>query len=134
MGETEEILQYWMKKDWEEKGIGYYIICELSSDSFIGYGGLSLREFNNTEMLNLAYRINPEFQRKGIVFEACTVIIKEAEKVFPDMIIKVAKRNNVPSFKPAQKPGFIYHSEYDDYPEKDDVYLFNVPYKIKQQL
>lgn len=94
---------------------------------------MSIRKFNNIQVLNLAYRISSEFQRKGFVFEACGAIIEEAEKVFTDIPIMVlTKRNNMPSFKLAQKLGFIYYPEYDGYPEKDDIYLFNIFYESKR--
>ena len=132
--ETKKTLDYWIEKDWKAKGVGYYIVRELKTNAFIGYVGVALREFKKQEMLNLAYRINPEFQRKGYVIEACKLVISETKKLYPDTIIRVlTKKQNVPSLGVAKKLGFIYNPKLDNYPEKDDVNLFNVPQEISNQ-
>ncbi len=42
----------------------------------------------------------------------------------------LTKNNNIPSINLTKKLGFIYNEDFDDYHEKDDVYLFNVPKEI----
>ena len=127
IAETKERLELWIKDDWEKNGIGYYMIRELLSNEYVGYAGVALRTFKNIDILNMAYRINPKFHRKGYVIEACREIISDVKKKYPEKIIRIlTKKENIPSFELGKKLGFIYNSEFDDYPERGDVNLFDI--------
>ncbi len=129
--DTEKILTFWMNEDWNKKGIGYYFVRDIKTDEFIGYIGLSLRDFLNIEFLNLAYRIEPKFQGKGIVIEACEKIISEAKEEHKNKIIHVlTMKQNIPSIRTAEKLGFIHNPKFNDIPNLNEVHLFNVPIQI----
>ncbi len=120
---TESRLDIWIK-DWEKSDIGYYILRKLDTLEFVGYAGVRLTEFKGKTYYNLAYRIEPRFQRNGLTFEACRSILKyvEEEKAYPIMVL--TKYNNTPSIKMAEKLSFKYDDRHDDYPDKGDIYFF----------
>ncbi len=129
INETKEVLTSWMD-DWNKNNIGYHI-ARTHNGEFIGYMGVTLRNFSNQKMLNLAYRIEPAFHRKGYVFEACSHIINELPDDYKNFPIRVlTKKENIPSINLAKKLGFIYNEKLDNYPDNGDVNLFNVPNKI----
>ncbi len=120
---TKTRLENWIQ-DWEKCDIGYYILRKLDTLEFVGYCGVRLTEFKGKTYYNLAYRIEPRFQRKGLTFEACSYILKyiKEEKCFPIMVL--TKYNNIPSINMAKKLSFKYDNEYDGYPDEGDVYFF----------
>ncbi len=120
---TESRLDVWIG-DWEKYDIGYFVLRKLDTLEFVGYAGVRLTEFKGKTYYNLAYRIEPRFQRKGLTFEACSSVLKyvEQEKYYPIMVL--TKYNNTPSIKMAKKLSFNYVNKYDDYPDEGDVYFF----------
>lgn len=125
--QTKETLEYWINADWKGGGVGYYMVRERGSHAYIGYVGVAMRKFYGMNMLNLAYRIHPEFQGKGFVVEACRDVIAEAKKTFPNRVIRVlTKNNNAPSIGVAKKLGFIHNAKFDNDPEEGDVSLFDM--------
>ncbi len=134
ISETREMLDYWMN-DWNTKGIGYYIARTRFDNDFIGYMGLAYREFMGEKILDLAYRIEPKFGRKGYTMEGITAILANLDIEKGNEIIRVlTKRNNIPSISVAEKIGFIYNEKFDDYPEENDVYYFNVNKDISSKI
>ncbi len=132
--ETRRMIDYWLN-DWETEGIGYYIARHNIDNAFIGYMGIAYRELLGEKILNIAYRIEPKFWRKGYTMEGVTAILKKVYSEKNDVIIRIlTKKDNLPSLSVAKKLGFIYNDKFDNYPEKNDVYYFNVSKNISDRI
>lgn len=117
--------------DWNFNQVGYYTARIKSSGEYLGYVGLRKKKFLGMDMLNLAYRIEPKFQRQGYTYEACRFILDNLDPELSQIPIMVlTKQNNIPSFQLAIKLGFIHNPKFNNYPEHGDVYLFSVDRKI----
>lgn len=143
ISQTEETLRTWIA-DWESEGVGYFSVrlrdeawLEVSNSGsavqahrdapeLVGYVGVAKRKFDEeTSVLNLAYRIHPEYQGGGLVTEACRAVLREAQESYPNLRIRAyTKAENQPSRKVAERLGFSYHPELDNYPEVGDVNYF----------
>ncbi len=118
-------------EDWRIYDIGIYIVRLASTYEFVGYIGLYLKRQFGIKVFNLSYRIEPKFQRKGYVLEACEIILSEIKKEYKDVPVMVlTKRNNIPSINLAKKLGFIYNEKFDSYIDSEDVFLFDVDKSI----
>ncbi len=129
--EAETRLTFWMNEDWNKRGVGYYFVRDIDTNEFIGYIGLSFRDFLHIEFFNLAYRIEPKFQGKGMVTEACEKIISEAKAEHKNRVIHVlTMKQNIPSIRTAEKLGFVHNPKFNDIPNLNEVHLFDVPIQI----
>ncbi len=131
---TQRKLNKWIY-DWEQNGIGYYIVRDIHTNEFIGYIGVSVVVFCDTKLLNLAYRIEPKFQRQAYVNEVCKKVIRLSFIKYPNTLIRIlTKKQNKPSINVAKRLGFVYNKKFDDYPFKDDIYFFNVDTTVSSKL
>lgn len=122
--EARERLEDWLR-DWETDGIGYCTARMLESDAYVGYVGLAARTFRDEHVLNLAYRIRPEFQGSGLVTEACRALIEAARPRWSGHRIRVlTKQDNTPSIAVATRLGFTHAPDLDDTPDPGDINLF----------
>ncbi len=130
ISEAKATLQTWID-DWEKENIGYFMVRIKDTGEYVGYVGLAYRDFLGMKVLNLAYRINPTFQKKGYTYEACTAIIREANKDLGRVVIRaLTKKDNLPSMGLAKKLSLIHNDKFDNYPDEGDVHLFNVKKQI----
>lgn len=99
---------------------------EQEVPDLVGYVGVAKRPFDTqTSVLNLAYRIHPEHQGIGLVTEACRAVLQAAQVHYPNMQIRAyTKAENYPSRNVAERLGFTYRPELDNYPESGDVNYF----------
>ena len=87
--------------------------------------GLAARTFRDERVLNLAYRIRPEFQGSGLVTEACRALIEAARPRWSGHRIRVlTKQDNTPSIAVATRLGFTHAPDLDDTPDPGDINLF----------
>ncbi len=134
ISEIESVLESWLN-DWQAENIGYYIARTRLDNAFIGYMGVAYRQFLGKKILNLAYRIEPDFWRKGYTIEGVTAILAKINSDGANEVVKVlTKSNNTPSIAVAKKLGFVYNEKYDNYPDQNDVYYFNVSKRISDEL
>lgn len=120
--------------NWDSDKIGYYSARIKSSGDYLGYIGVRKQKFLGIDMLNLAYRIEPKFQRQGYTYEACRFILDNLDPVLSQMpIMALTKADNTPSFQLAIKLGLIHNPIFNDYPEPGDVYLFSVDQEVSSR-
>jgi len=101
-------------------------MIEKASGQMVGMCGLTYKSMLGETYLNLAYRLNPEYARKGFTKEACLAIIeyvKEDIQVNHQILVRT-KKDNFPSIMTAQSLGFEKISSYNNYEEMGDIYLF----------
>lgn len=123
--ETEEMLKSWIEH-WFKYRFGYALMIEKASGQMVGMCGLTYKSMLGETYLNLAYRLNPEYARKGFTKEACLAIIdyvKEDIQVNHQILVRT-KKDNFPSIMTAQSLGFEKISSYNNYEEMGDIYLF----------
>lgn len=113
--------------DWDNNQVGYYSARIKTSGEYLGYIGVRKKLFLGIDVLNLAYRIEPKFQRQGYTYEACRFILDHLDSSISEMpVMALTKADNIPSFQLAIKLGLIHNPRFNDYPEPGDVYLFSV--------
>lgn len=123
--ETEEMLKSWIEH-WFKYRFGYALMIEKGSGKMIGMCGLTYKTMLGETYLNLAYRLNLNFARKGYTKESCLAVIeyvKEDIQVSNQILVRT-KKDNRPSIMTAQSLGFEEISSYNNYEEMGDVYLF----------
>lgn len=123
--ETEEMLKSWIEH-WFKYRFGYALMIEKGSGKMIGMCGLTYKTMLGETYLNLAYRLNPDFARKGYTKESCLAVIeyvKEDIQVSNKILVRT-KKDNRASIMTAQSLGFEEISSYNNYEEMGDVYLF----------
>ncbi len=114
-------------KDWDDNGVGIYTVRLAGTNEFLGYIGVYLKRQFGRDIFNLSYRIEPKFQRKGYVFEACKTVLSEIKKEYRDVaVMALTKNNNLSSINLAKKLGFVYNEKFDNYIDEGDVFLFDV--------
>jgi uncharacterized protein YhfF/RimJ/RimL family protein N-acetyltransferase len=136
--EAIDMVNEWIEQDWNAKGIGYHVIFDAVTDAFIGCAGLSYRTLNGKPIANLAYRIEPVFQHRGLVKEACSAILAAYDRRLPVMVLTL--ETNLPSRAVANSLGFVHDPRFDGfgasceshggYSQDADirhVYYFDVP-------
>lgn len=117
--------------DWNNDQIGYYSVRIKSSGEYLGYIGLRKKKFLGKNLLNLAYRIEPKFQRQGYTYEACRYILDNLDSELSQIpIMALTKMENIPSFQLAVKLGLIHNPKFNNYPEQGDIYLFSIDKEI----
>ncbi|HVV09968.1 GNAT family N-acetyltransferase [Amycolatopsis sp.] len=111
--EAESVAKFesWLK-DWEELGICYVAVIEREPESFVGLGGLQLREFGGEKILNLYYRFLPEVWGRGYATETSRAVIAWADEHLPQYPVQISVFiRNEPSLRVAQRLGFSTYSE-----------------------
>lgn len=105
---------------------GMWVVCLRENDEIIGRAGLSNREVDGENKLELGYVIGTPYQRQHYAYEACKAICQYAkDKLYSDEIVCFIEKENYNSIKLAEKLGFKYKqdiSSYDNGTEK--VYLY----------
>lgn len=88
-------------------GFGLWSVAERGSGRLIGRAGISLREINGEDRLEMGYVIAREYRRKGYAYEVCAAIKDYAfEKLGAEVLYIVTSSDNTPSVKTAEKLGF----------------------------
>lgn len=108
-------LDAWLA-EWERDGFGNMAVCEREiPDRVIGFGGLSIREYNGMQTNNLGYRFQTESWGKGIATEFCLRMIRYGFEVLdlPD-ITAVVRGHHLASQKVALNAGLDKVGEVDD--------------------
>lgn len=93
---------------------GMWIVCAKESGNVIGRAGLSNREVDGAEYVELGYVIDVHFQRQGYAYEACRGIMQYAKTVMKkEELLICTDERNLPSINLAYKLGFEYYAESD---------------------
>lgn len=88
-------------------GFGLWSVVARGSGRLIGRAGISLREINGEDRLEMGYVIEREYRRKGYAYEVCAAIKDYAfEKLGAEVLYIVTSSDNTPSVKTAEKLGF----------------------------
>lgn len=98
-------------------GYGLWILERKSDRKIIGRAGLSNRNVDGVNEIELGYIIGEEFQQNGYAYEACEAIIRFGfENIGADRIIACIDKNNAPSIGLAHKLKFTGLSSDEESP------------------
>lgn len=125
INETMEMLDTWMAH-WLQHRFGYSLMIEKQSSQMIGMCGLTYKNLQDNTYLNLAYRLSPDYTKRGYTKEACNAMmnyVKNDIKI-ENQILARTKYNNIASIMTAQSLGFKVNEQFNDFEEAGDVYLF----------
>lgn len=121
-----KVIQF-IRKQYEERGIGRFAVVEKSSGDFIGWSGLKLNAGEKEELngiqdfVDIGYRFIPEYWGKGYATESSIATLRFGfEEMNYPTIYGAAENENVASNKVLQKIGlkFVNTFYYDDIPCK----------------
>lgn len=117
--------------DWDNDQVGYYSAKIRATGEYLGYLGVRKKRFLGINVLNLAYRIEPKFQRRGYTYEACRFILDSLDSKISQMpIMALTKSENIPSIQLAIKLGLTHKPRFNDFPEPGDRYFFSANQEI----
>lgn len=109
--QSRETIEF-VRKQYEDCGIGRWALIEKSSGSFIGWGGLKLiRDTINGEsnFLDVGYRLIPRFWSKGYATESARASVKYGfEELMTPRIVGIAHYQNKASRHALEKTGLQY--------------------------
>lgn len=89
-------------------GFGLWLVFSKKTDALIGRVGLSIREVNGKERVELGYVIGKEYRRQAYAVETAGAVLKYAqEKLNIEDIVIITEKDNEASIKTAEKLGFV---------------------------
>lgn len=120
LDEAKSIVQY-IRKQYEDNGIGRWAIIEKSTHEFIGWSGLKYETEVRKDMpyFDLGYRLKKKYWGRGIATETSIESLKYGFQTMNlNEIYAGAHIDNIASNKVLQKVGLTYMEtfEYDDAP------------------
>lgn len=88
-------------------GYGIWLVCLKENDKVIGRAGLSNRQVDGINELELGYVIDEQYQGCGYAYEACTAVCEFAkEQLYAEKLVCFIEKKNIPSVRLAEKLGF----------------------------
>ncbi|HTA60963.1 MAG TPA: GNAT family N-acetyltransferase [Bacteroidia bacterium] len=112
-----------IRKQYEENGIGRWAVIEKQSGDFIGWAGLKLVKQtinNHTNYYDVGYRLIPRYWGKGYATEVSKASVDYGFTILKlDLICATASMHNLASRKVLEKTGLTFKEEflYDGQPE-----------------
>lgn len=114
---SKQALTEWLK-DRADYGISYWTLkLKANPNIIIGFGGVTIAEYENEKWFNLFYRLDFNYTGKGYTTEMSKFAILYAKEYYPAIPIKAKTRpDNLPSIKIMKKIGMVYARHFtDDY-------------------
>lgn len=108
-GFSDEEVQSWINRQvarYEKYGFGLWAAVEKASGEVIGQCGLSMQEFNGSDVLEVGYLFQRAYWHKGYATEAARACIEYAFDVLnEDKISCIIRDINLPSVRVAERLG-----------------------------
>lgn len=113
---------------WQTHGFGNWAISLLDSpETVIGFGGLSIRSYEDIMINNLGYRFSTEAWGKGLATEFATCALKYGfENIEFSEISAVVRENHLASRKVLMKTGLRYIKEIHDVKDAPPSLLYSL--------
>lgn len=113
--QTKSIIEF-VRKQYQENGIGRWTLIEKETGAYIGWGGLKLlTEATNghVNILDVGYRLNRNFWNKGYATESAKASIHYGFEVLKaNSIYASAHQENKASLRALEKSGLTKTGEY----------------------
>jgi RimJ/RimL family protein N-acetyltransferase len=101
-----QLLETWCE-DWRLDGVGYWRVVLADTGETIGFGGIRRTALEQTDYLNVYYRIVPAHWGKGYAVEVVRAAAKLAQEVTPSLPVWVITNvDNEQAIRVARKAGF----------------------------
>ena len=124
--EAHQLFRRW-DEHWRRFGFGYWVVRRRGSATPIGFCGIKVMQFNQSDVVNLFYRFDPAVWGSGLATEAAAVVISWAAANIPDRaLIARIRPQNVASQRVAIHAG-LARAEHLDTPGEDGVDWIFVP-------
>lgn len=102
--ETQKMLKLRILDHYAQHGFGLWALIEKQDNKLIGFAGLITQEIDGEELIELGYRLHPDYWGQGLATEACKAISKYAfEKLKLKKIISIIDPRNDRSIKVADR-------------------------------
>jgi len=98
-------LRCWVA-DWEEHGVGYWLVVDAETEQAVGIGGLRPIEHEGRPALNMFYRFRPSAWGRGLALEMARAAVDWAEREGPAPVVVLTTRDNLPAIRLARRLGF----------------------------
>lgn len=123
------VLDGWLDH-WQCQGFGHWAISLWDSpQNIIGFGGISLRRYTDTEINNLGYRFATAAWGKGLATEfAARAVFNGFDNLKLSDISAVVRPNHLASQNVLHKVGFTYFGNIDDVKDAPPSMLFNLSF------
>ncbi|MFY8021408.1 MAG: GNAT family N-acetyltransferase [Bacteroidia bacterium] len=113
--ESRDIIEF-VRKQYEENGIGRWSLIEKESGNYIGWGGLKLlKELTNghINILDVGYRLNKKYWNQGYASESAQASLKYGFEVLKAQAIYAsAHHENKASRAVLEKSGLVKNGQY----------------------
>ncbi|MGC6388874.1 GNAT family N-acetyltransferase [Ewingella sp. S1.OA.A_B6] len=121
------VLTRWISH-WEHQGFGTWAIAlQDNPGTIIGFGGLSISRYANTDINNLGYRFATEAWGKGLATEFSQHAVRYGfDELKLSEISAVVRGNHLASQKVLQKTGLRYIQEIHDVKDAPPSLLFTL--------
>jgi [ribosomal protein S5]-alanine N-acetyltransferase len=92
--EAHQLYQRW-DEHWRRFGFGYWVARRVGADTPIGFCGIKIMLFRNSDVANLFYRFDPAVWGSGLATEAATAVTGWAAQNIPDrpLIARIRPQN-----------------------------------------
>lgn len=122
---SEAMLGDWIAQ-WDQDGFSQWAVTETSDpDRIIGFGGISMRFYDDVPRLNLGYRFAPEAWGKGLATELGRASLDFAFTTLgARQVFAVVRPHNAPSIAVLERVGMRRDSLLDDVPGQPSSLVF----------
>jgi RimJ/RimL family protein N-acetyltransferase len=97
-------------------GYGNWMVCLKENDKIIGRAGLTNREIDGENSVEVGYMIDVAYQKQGYATEIICGILEFAKRYLClERIRAVIQKDNQISIALIEKLGFLHEFEYEDY-------------------
>lgn len=123
---SREVLCKWLDH-WQINGFGNCAISLLDQNEIIiGFGGLSIVNFNEVRTTNLGYRLSSEYWGRGLATEFSICALKHGfGSINLTEISAVVRKNHYASQKVLLKSGLKYIREISDIKDEEPSLLYS---------
>ncbi|MGB9097450.1 GNAT family N-acetyltransferase [Erwinia sp.] len=102
---ADQTLDKWIAH-WQQHGFGYWALTLTGSDEVVGFGGLTVRQVNQQDFINLGYRFATVAWGKGLATEFATWAIDFGfQQLAMTEISATVRENHLASQKVLSKAG-----------------------------
>lgn len=122
--DAEQLFERW-DDHWRRHGFGYWVVRDRESGVVLGFTGVKVVRFGESEALNLFYRLDPAAWGKGVATEAAAAVVAWAREHLTQWpIIARIRPDNVASQRVARRAGLCRAEYLDDVGEDGPDWLF----------
>ena len=97
-------LRCWVA-DWDEHGVGYWLVVDAETGQAVGIGGLRPIEHDGRPALNMFYRFRPSAWGRGLALEMARAAVSCADQAGTPVVV-ITTPDNLPSIRLAERLGF----------------------------